>query len=277
MPEAGINISNRYIYMHMEKLLFNIIIPVLTGYIIFGFFLSFNQKSMIYYPDNQGFNNCVGFKDYEKINYNGTRFYFKKNSQSALVYYHGNTGSACDRSFLKSLFEKSNYSLIFVEYSGYAADSQKPSVDLILNDVRNIHDFLINKSFTNNIIYGQSIGSGAASYHASLGNVEKILLVTPFSSMKKLAQSKYIIYPASLLLTENYDNVKWLDNFDGEVMIIHGDNDNIIPNKFSRGLFESISSPKKEYVIIPGYGHNNIWNSQLIYEKIIEFINGVQN
>ena len=80
---------------------------------------------------------------------------------------------------------------------------------------------------------------------------------------------------SSLLLTENYDNVKCLGNFDGEVMIIHGDNDNIIPNKFSKELFESISSLKKEYVIIPGYGHNNIWNSQLIYEKITAFINKI--
>ena len=90
---------------------------------------------MIYYPDNQDFYGCEGFKDYEKINFNGTRFYLFEQSDSVLVYYHGNAGSACDRSFLKDIFEQSNHTLVFVEYAGYSNDTKKPSVVLFLKDV----------------------------------------------------------------------------------------------------------------------------------------------
>ena len=71
---------------------------LLIIYCLFGLFLFLNQKSMLYYPDNQDFANCDRFDDYQKINFQGTRFYLKEESlDSVLVYYHGNAGSSCDR------------------------------------------------------------------------------------------------------------------------------------------------------------------------------------
>jgi len=233
---------------------------------------------MIYYPDNQSFENCSGFIDYQKMNFNGTRFYYKQNSlDNVIVYYHGNAGSSCDRSYFKSFFEQSNSSVIFVEYAGYSNDNIKPSKKLILQDVDNINSFVKENSFKNVIVYGQSIGSGAASYHSSIGDVNSLILVGSFSSLDDIAQSKYIIYPASLLLREKYDNAEWLQGFEGNVIILHGDNDKLIPHKFSQKLFNEITTEKKEYILISGKGHNDIWNSPVFREKLVEFINKVQN
>lgn len=261
-----------------KKIIINILIAFIITYFLFGLFLFFNQKSMIYYPDNQDFENCAGFKDYKKINYNGTRFYYKQGSFDAvIIYYHGNAGSACDRSYFKSTFEQSNNSLIFVEYAGYSNDNKKPSKKLILEDVQNIHNFVEENSFKNVIVYGQSIGSGAATYHVYIGNVDSLILVTTFSRLDDVAQSKYIIYPASILLREKYDNIKWLQNFEGNIIILHGDSDFIIPHRFSQKLFDEILTEKKEYVLIEGKGHNDIWTSVIFRNKLIEFINGARN
>lgn len=260
-----------------KKVILNIVLVIIAVYFIFGILLFLNQKSMLYYPNNQNFDNCIGFNEYEKINYKGTRFYFKQNSQNILVYYHGNAGSACDRSYLKSIFEESNYSLIFVEYAGYSADGKSPSKESIQNDVRNVNDFLIDKSFNNITILGESVGSGAASYHASFGDVDNLILITTFSSLQEVAQSKYIIYPASVLLTEKYDNIEYLKDFNGRILVIHGDNDKVIPHKFSKILFNSLSSKQKEYVLIHGYGHNDIWGSDITIEKVSQFLNVARN
>jgi esterase/lipase len=232
---------------------------------------------MIYYPNNQNFENCDGFKDYEKINYNGTRFYYKEQSKNVIVYYHGNAGSACDRSSVKSVFEQSNESLIFVEYTGYSDDKKEPDKNLILQDVQNIHNFIEENSFNKITIYGESIGSGAASYHAYLGNVNSLILVAPFSRLEDVAQSKYIIYPASILVREKYDNIKWLQNFKEDIIILHGDSDTVIPNRFSQKLFNEIPTDKKEYVLIEGKGHNDIWTSAVFTDNLIEFINRTNN
>ena len=264
--------------MTLKKNAINISIAFLIVYILFGLFLFFNQKSILYYPNNQDFNQCNGFSDYEKMNFNGTRFYFKQGTQDkVIVYYHGNAGSACDRSYLKSTFEQSNASLIFVEYTGYSDDNVKPSKKLILKDVENIHEYIAEKNYKNIIVYGQSIGSGAASYHAYLGKVNDLILATPFSKLVDVVQSKYIIYPAFILLREKYDNKKWLENYEGSLLIVHGDNDLVIPNKFSQDLFEDISNKNKNYVLIEGKGHNDIWSSSLFQNTIKDHINGAQN
>lgn len=258
--------------MDLKKRLINFLIAFLIVYILFGFILFFSQNSMIYYPDNQNFEDCAGFLDYEKISYNETRFYFRQGSENLMVHYHGNAGSACDRSFFREYFEQENNSIIFVEYAGYSNDSRKPSKELILQDVRNVHDYIKKGSFERVMVYGGSIGSGPASYHAFLGSVDYLIFVTPFSSLVDVAQSKYILYPVSILLRENYDNLGWLENFYGKVIIFHGSNDLVIPNRFSKKLFDGLVTEKKEYVLIEGYGHNNLYNSKNFQEKLSMFI-----
>ncbi len=246
---------------------------ILAVYLCFGLFLFMSQRSIIYYPDNQDFESCYGFKDYEKLNHNGTRFYYKEGTNSeVLVYYHGNAGSACDRSAIKSIFETSNKHLIFVEYAGYSNDGKKPSYKLILKDVKNIHQFIEDKGFQKTTVYGQSIGTGAASHHAHLGNTDELILVTPFSTLTKLAQSKYKIYPAAIILREKYDNIQWLKDYHNELLIIHGNQDQLIPHTFSEELFETIPSQKKSYLLIPNRGHNDLWSDGMFTEIITEFI-----
>lgn len=264
--------------MKLIPLIIKISIQLIIIYILFGIYLFLNQKSMIYYPNNQDFEECSGFKDYQKINHNGTRFYYKHGSaDKVIIYYHGNAGSACDRSYFKNVFEQSNASLIFVEYAGYSNDKKKPSRNLILKDVQNVHNYVRQNPYKNVIVYGQSIGAGAASYHAFLGNVNHLILVTPFSRLRDVAQSQYIIYPVSILLTEKYDNIKWLQNYEGKIIILHGDKDFIIPQKFSQKLFDEIPTKNKEYLLIKGKGHNDIWSSSVFKNKIIEYINGARN
>ncbi len=250
----------------MNNTYLNLLIIVIIAYILFGLFLYIFQNSLIYYPTNQDFYNCPGFHSYEAKNMNGTRFYLKEQSEDVIIHYHGNAGSTCDRSTIKEYFETSNKSLIFVEYAGYSNDPRSPNKELIKKDVENIQKFAEEK-YNKIYVYGQSIGTGAASYHAKTGRADKLILTTGFSSLKEVAQSKYRIYPASLLLKENYDNKKWLEDYKGDVVFFHGDKDNIIPHRFSKELYESLNTNKK-YHLIEGKGHNNIWNSKTFREKL---------
>lgn len=247
-------------------------------YVLIGLLLYFFQKSLLYHPNKQDFYTCKGFKEYEKKSVNDTRFYYKQgNNETVIVHYHGNAGSTCDRSFTRPMFEQFDASIIYVEYAGYSNDTVRPSKDLILKDVKNIHNFIYKKGFTNIIVYGQSLGSAAASYHAYLGNVNHLILVTPFSTLQEVAQSMYVIYPASLILTEKYDNIKWLKDYENNLLIIHGDNDKVIPHKFSKKLYDKLSNKNKEYILIKGSGHNDIWSHSKFQYTLTSFLKEVVN
>lgn len=247
-----------------------------ASYLLLGAFFFSAQKSILYQPSNQqSFENCLGFRNYSKLEYQGTRMYYKEKSQSerVFVYYHGNSGSACERSAIKSLFEKAGVSLVFPEYTGYSDDQRNPSSDRILADVENVYQFLKSKSYEEVIVYGQSLGGGPASYHASLGNVDALILVSTFSTLPEVTSTIFPIanlYPLNLLLKEEYDNIHWLQNFRGSLKVIHGEEDQVIHSKFPKKLFESVPTDNKEYVSIDERGHNDIWGSTLYRETILE-------
>lgn len=249
-----------------------------ASYLLLGAFFFSTQRSLIYQPSNhQSFENCLGFCNYRNLEYKGTRMYYKKNSQSkkVLVCYHGNGGSACGRSAIKPLFEKADVSLVFPEYTGYSNDQKSPSRDRILQDVENVNQFIKSKSYEEVIVYGQSLGSGPASYQAFLGNVDALILVSPFSTLKEATRSIFPVtnlYPLNQVLKEKYDNIHWLQDYRGSLAVIHGEEDQMIPSELSKRLFESVPTDNKEYVSIEGRGHNDIWGSTLYRERVLETI-----
>lgn len=63
---------------NFKLLLKQILIILISVYVIFGVILFLFQNNLIYRTNNQDFNNCYNLDYTQKIIYNSTRFYFKK-------------------------------------------------------------------------------------------------------------------------------------------------------------------------------------------------------
>lgn len=257
----------------MKKKLKIIILGFVTLYFGVGLILFIFQKSLVYFPDNQDFNTCSFFEDSEKINIDGTRMYYKKNSDKLVVFYHGNAGSACARTYLKKKFEKLGLSYIFVEYAGYSSDTNKPTKKLLLKDVEKVNQFLIDKDFSQITVMGESLGTALAIYHSTIMDVDKLLLISPFFSMAEVASNNFRIYPISLLLRENYDNGKWIENSKTKSLeIIHGNIDEIIPIEQSKKLYNKVFIANKKYIEVIGANHNDIYGFDETNKNINQFL-----
>jgi esterase/lipase len=251
-----------------------IIIPIIFTYVLFGLFIYFNQTNMLFYPNSQDFNNCKNLEYTQKITKNNTRLYFyqdKTNTNDLVIYYHGNAGSACDRFELANSLKNSNISFLFVEYSGYSKDTNSINQNNLEQNIIDTIEFTKTKNYKNIILGGTSLGSGFVSKHATLQTPHKIFLISPFDSLQNLAQSKYRIYPANLMLNFEFNNIKNLKNYKNEIIIYHGDNDKIIPKKFSKNLYNKLETENKQYKLIENKGHNNL-HSDNLYDEIITFI-----
>jgi hypothetical protein len=90
------------------------------------------------------------------------------------------------------------------------------------------------------IIVGESIGTGAAAYHASIAPPEKLLLISPFTDLRAIARSRFWFYPTSILVDNAFNNVTALDEYRGGLTIIHGTKDTIIPHNLGNQLFQSV-------------------------------------
>ncbi len=240
-------------------------------YISFGIFLTLNQEKVVYHPFPQDFQSCTNLVEAEKVTYQGTRMYVSTTTGPIVVLYHGNAGSACDRDFYANQFTQAGYNYIIVEYTGFSNDSQEPSHELIKQDVKNVISYLKSENIEKVIVAGESIGSGFAAYHASLAPPERLLLISPFTNLSAMAKERFWFYPTSLLVDNALDNVEALKNYGGEVTIIHGDEDSIIPHKLGQRLFESIPS-EKDFITIAGAGHNDLFTTQQTYTTIQDFL-----
>lgn len=259
--------------MSYKQIIIQILIILLVVYVASAAFLYFNQTNIVYYPSNQDFRDCAFFSPNEIKEHNGTRFYHQqKNTDSVTIVYHGNAGRACERIAYRDRVGDET-SLVLVEYAGYAGDGQRPSKNKILQDAANMVNWLETQNYTNTNIIGESLGSSVASYHASLKQPKRLILIVPFYSMKSLANDIYPIFPASLLLKENYATNEYLQNYTGRVLIIHGTADAIIDSSQSEKLRDMLEETATvRFVEVEGAGHNDIAMFPIVQEEFDNFI-----
>jgi|SRR3989344_249866 len=240
--------------------------------IVSGTLLSYFQERLIYFPGSQDFSACAPFRNAEKRVQDGTRFYFKNNGPRLAIIYHGNAGSACDRDFLAYLVGLSGYSYIVPEYTGYSNDSRKPSHEAIKRDVRHIIDFLQEYGDKEVAIIGESIGTGVAAYHASLLSPDKIILLSPFTNLVEVARHHYWYYPVRLLVDNAFDNTANLAQYRGHILILQGEEDDIILPRLGEELFTSLKTTQKEFRRIPDAGHNTLFDYTQTHDAIVNFL-----
>ncbi len=246
----------------VRALLRSVLRIVFAVYVGFGFVLTVFQKNFIYAPSDQDFDACPQFADSERIDLNGTRAYYKRgDARRVVILYHGNGGSACDRAYWEDFVLPTGFSSIIVEYTGYANDDRSPSIGLLLRDAEHVHAFAREQGFTDVIVAGESLGTSIAIYHSTLGDTEKLLLVSPFYSLNSIAEKMYPMYPISLLSTENFDSSGWMRNTRvRRVMMIHGSEDEMHPIAASRKLFDETGIADKRFVEVPHAHHNDIFD-----------------
>ena len=204
----------------------------------------------------------------------GTRLYLSKavaSNTPVAVVYHGNAGSACDRTYYVSSFAKAGYATILVEYAGYSADPVPPSHERIKQDVRNVIDYLAHNSGREVVVVGESIGSGPASYHAALASPARLVLITPFTDLHTLAHYHYWFYPTRLVVDNAFDNVALLAGYEGPVLLLHGEQDTIVPPKMS-GALAAQQPALRDLIMFPGVGHNGLLLHPDFTETLVDWL-----
>lgn len=235
------------------------------------------QKSLIYPVPRQANEDCDQAIPTDVITRNNTKLYhhYAENSDKVVVFYHGNGDKVCDKIGLIDIFNEHNISYIFPEYEGYNNDGIKASSDGILRSVQDTVDYLDEQNYEQVYVIGQSIGSGAASFHTSLQTPERLLLISPFTTLTNVVDNMFPIYPRFLIekfVDDKFNNKERLREYSGALTIVHGSKDPVIPDMQGRELLEISPAKYKKFITAVGYGHKNIYESIEMNEAIKEII-----
>lgn len=195
-----------------------------------------------------------------------------KDGQPTVLYCHGNAGNVATRAFKVRPFLDQGYGVILVGYRGYGANPGKPSEDGLHADAVAAVRFLKEQgvSLKQTVFYGESLGSGVAVRLASEHNPGALVLEAPFTSTVEVATSTYWFLPVSHMMLDKFESVSRIRTVAAPILILHGENDAVVPVSLGRKLFDAAADPK-EAVYFPRAGHVDLYDHGAV-PKILDFI-----
>ena len=96
------------------------------------------------------------------------------------------------------------------------------------------------------------------------------ILEAPYTSIADVAQRHYWFLPAKWLVLDRYEILEIINTIKSPLMVIHGEQDNVISIEFGKKVFDAAPEPK-EALFIPNAGHNNLFDFYAD-EKILVYL-----
>jgi len=192
----------------------------------------------------------------------------------AVIYFSGNGGLSADSvsNLAAALPEKTLY---LVNYRGYGGSDGSPTEAHLFNDAEKVFEAIaaINDAQHQHIsVIGRSLGSGVASYLASRKPIRRLVLISPYDSILKVAQSTYPMFPVRWLLKDRFESDKYAPLIKAPVLVLLAENDAVIPLKSSQRLLQYLPESTQSYTF-SNKGHNDLRTHRDFYPTIVEFLN----
>ena len=153
---------------------------------------------------------------------------------------------------------------LIVNYRGYGASEGSPSQVSLVADALAQYDYAAKLPGidTDRIFaFGRSLGSGVAVQLASQRAVERLVLVTPYDSIQKLAARQFPYFPVRWLLRDKFESWKYAPRITAPTLLIAAEQDEVIPRASTESLFKSFRDGVAALKVIAGTGHNSVSES----------------
>ncbi|OQX09098.1 MAG: hypothetical protein BWK80_47300 [Desulfobacteraceae bacterium IS3] len=180
----------------------------------------------------------------------------------AIIFAHGNAELI---DFWTEEFEPFTHigiGVLLVEYPGYGRSEGKASQRSVTDVFVAAYNFLVSRKkdivdSSRMILIGRSIGGGAICQLAAKQPSAALILMSTFTGARTLA-AKYLA--PGFLVRDTFDNLAVVRDYPGHVLVVHGENDEVIPYSHGVSLYRAAKQGK-----MIGYaaGHNDCppdWN-----------------
>ncbi|XLS28232.1 alpha/beta fold hydrolase [Flavobacteriaceae bacterium M23B6Z8] len=212
-------------------------------------------------------------------------------SKPTLIFIHGSIGSSLDfKDYWKNPYLQKHFNLVSYDRIGYAPDQDGEVLNSIKKETEVLQKIVDLFKPSQLILVGYSYGGPIALNYALQHEVNKIALIAPaifaeyemipslvniykidlfkplIPDVWKSASKEKLSHQVELKKFEN----SWKD-LKEELLLIHGDNDWIVPFENSSRLSKQI--PSSKLITLSGEGHGLVWSSaEEIQEELLKFL-----
>ncbi len=264
-------------FMTVVWMLVTILILVYAG---LGLALFFGQSRMLYQPrpdygvtpDDVGMaftSVTLDTPDGEKL----AAWYIPAASgkgQWTVLYCHGNAGNNSYRLHTLQLIHELGLNCLIVDYRGYGQSSGRPTEKGTLTDIKAGWDWLVNEKGCSSgeiVIFGRSLGGSIAAMTAVEVEPAAVIIESSFTSFVDTGKHYYPWFPVRVFARYDYNTLAAVEQLKCPVFITHSPDDEVIPYKFGKQLFEAANEPKL-FRELKGTHNEGFFENPLLYKSI---------
>jgi len=197
----------------------------------------------------------------------GARFHLAGRSCPNILFFHGNGEIVADYDDMGQIYRHMGINFLPVDYRGYGRSTGKPTVTAMMRDCHmifhHIQNWLEEKKHDGPfMVMGRSLGSASAlELIAHYGSqVDGLIIESGFSHVGPLLELLGIqMMGSSVRGEEGLGNIEKIRFFGKPTLIIHAENDHIIPFHEGQALYDACTAPDKRLLKIPNADHNSIF------------------
>lgn len=263
---------------------------LLVGYGLFTAMVYFRQDKLIFYPDipdrtlketpgRIGLNyQNVSMTTADNVALHGW-FIPHPHEQAVVLFCHGNAGNISHRLSTIQTLHDLNLSVFIFDYRGYGKSEGKITETGSYRDAQAAWQYLTKaRHYRPNqiIIWGRSLGAAIAVNLAARYKTKGIILESTFTSIPNLAADLYPLLPVRWMSRYQYNSLKSVKKINSPLLIVHSRDDEIIPYKHGKRLFEAANAPK-DFLQIHGSHDAGVYDSYDLYKtKLSQFLENLK-
>lgn len=182
------------------------------------------------------------------------------NKDRIILFFHGNTGNISQRNYVVRICQILRYNLVLCDYHGFGKSPGEPKTNLLLRDAQAAYNFTAARYEPSDVVvWGESLGGGAASWVAHKNTCRSLVLFSTYSSLTgvisqinsypKLARDGVCVLLKSF--TSDVPTHKWLPSVKCNVVIVHSLDDDFIHISNAEKNY-SVSREPKSFIKIHG-------------------------
>jgi alpha-beta hydrolase superfamily lysophospholipase len=210
---------------------------------------------LIFLPPSPGYRDGPGIlavptRDGERI---AAVYRPNPSARYTLLLSHGNAEDLGSVTPLLAGLSSLGFSVFAYDYRGYGRSEGTPSESRVYADIDAAYEYLVRELQVGPeriVAYGRSLGAGAAVDLAAHRRLGGLVLESPFLSAFRV-MTRVPLFPF-----DKFRNAAKIGSVSCPVLIMHGEDDEIVPFWHGRRLFELAPEPKT-FVAVPGAHHND--------------------
>jgi fermentation-respiration switch protein FrsA (DUF1100 family) len=213
----------------------------------------------------------------------GGMFFVYNPELPTILLFHGNGEIATDYANFYHYYITSGANLAVIDYRGYGFSNGDPRYKYLFTDTPIVYvlmkSYLEDNGYRGDLfVMGRSLGSVCASELGRLNppGLLGIIYESGFASAYHLMKKLFLLGMQNIKEEDIYEhsNEIRIKEIEAPVLIIHGENDQLIPISEAESIYELLEKTDyKKLTRIKGAGHNDIMNfTDHYFDNLTEFI-----